>query len=219
MEIYLRERLHTPEKHIIRIHNRDATRQAIIEGLCGLANDGRIQKHDPILIFYAGHGCELAAPANWETNGQKIQAIIPCDAGVPDATGEPVHVLPDRTIGSLLDDIARKKGDNITVIFDCCHSASGARVDELIARTVNAEDLLPLPSGLDSKIIPRALKVPVRFSHTGIWSHVLLAACGASEVAYEHKDRGVFTSALLAVLNAMNVDKLTYNELIKRLCR
>jgi hypothetical protein len=48
-------------------------------------------------------------------------------------------------------------------------------------------------------------------------SHVLLAACGAHELAYENNNEGAFTSALLQLLKVTGVGSITYAEIIDRL--
>ncbi|KAG9102293.1 hypothetical protein FS749_009633 [Ceratobasidium sp. UAMH 11750] len=124
-----------------------------------------------------------------------------------DVYGRVIEILPDWTIGSLLDDLAEQKGNNITVIFYCCHSASGTRASEdPQARLVNPKDLPPLSPDTDQSIIhkpytsSRASVVLTGFAHRGLRSHILLAACMASEVAWEREGRGAFTSAILSIL-------------------
>ncbi|KAG9084072.1 hypothetical protein FRC06_004248, partial [Ceratobasidium sp. 370] len=220
MSTYIRERLHVPKGHIAELHNKSATREAIIQAFQDLRDDSlrdeRIETGDAILIFYAGHGCEIDPPADWESDGQKIQGIVPYDAKLSDKNGPAVNVIPDRTIGALLSDISEKKGNNITVIFDCCHSASGTRGD---VRGVDAEQLPPLPLEIDSGIIhrTRALKIPPGFAHSGTRSHIFLAACGAKEKAFEPHGRGAFTSALVSQLEKVDVSQLTYQELMDNL--
>ncbi|KAG8727232.1 hypothetical protein FRC12_022680, partial [Ceratobasidium sp. 428] len=218
---YLREHLDIPEDHIIEIYNEKATRAGIIQAFRNLCYDERIEKDDAILIFYAGHGAEVDAPEGWETDDKKIQGLVPYDVKTLDITGRVVEVIPDRTVGSLLEDIAELKGDNITVIFDCCHSASGSRdSDDPQARLIDSRYLPPLSPGVDKDIIrkpdptlSRGTVIPAGFAHRGLRSHVLLAACMATEVAWEREGRGEFTAALLSILKSPGVGKLTYTEL------
>jgi hydroxyethylthiazole kinase-like sugar kinase family protein len=55
------------------------------------------------------------------------------------------------------------------------------------------------------------------FAHTGVNSHILLAACGAAERAQEKGRRGAFTKALLDTLNRLDTEKTTYTDLISRI--
>jgi hypothetical protein len=55
------------------------------------------------------------------------------------------------------------------------------------------------------------------FLHHGINSHILLAACGEKERAYEDQAEGVFTTALLELLFAVDTQAVTPTNLIQRL--
>ncbi|KAH0832380.1 peptidase C14, caspase domain-containing protein [Lanmaoa asiatica] len=119
---YLEEVLQVPQDHIRTLFDHQATRSAIIKAFRDLRSDQRIENGDPIVIFYAGHGGELPAPLFWGPWGveSKIQCLLP-----QDYKGSTIYPIPDCTIGALIQDIAKEKGNNISVIFDCCHSASG----------------------------------------------------------------------------------------------
>ena len=109
---YLEDDLGIPRSQIQNLRDAEATRSAIIQAFLDFQNDTRIQHGDPIFIFYAGHGGETDAPVMWNAGGSKIQMIIPHDFGAIVNDNE-VYGIPDRTIGSLLDRIAKVKGDNI----------------------------------------------------------------------------------------------------------
>lgn len=101
--------------HLKYLSNQDATRKAIIRELQALRSDKRIQRGDPILIYYAGHGSSTVSPVKWtRTEDQKengnIQFIVPYDCD------EWVAGIPDRTIAACLDHLAGAKGDNIVSI-------------------------------------------------------------------------------------------------------
>ncbi|KAG8732511.1 hypothetical protein FRC10_000886, partial [Ceratobasidium sp. 414] len=113
MAEYLREYLDIPSDHITEMYNENATRAAIIQAFRNLRDDERIGKDDAILIFYTGHGSEVEAPAGWVTDNQRIQGLVPYDVKTLDVNGRLIEILPYRTIGSLLDDLAERKGDNI----------------------------------------------------------------------------------------------------------
>jgi hypothetical protein len=85
-----------------------------------------------------------------------------------------------------------------------------------------------IPSELDrdvwidfesSKGSERGTDVKVGFTHGGLRSHVLLAACSSQESAIEQKSRGLFTQGLLDVLTNSEIDKLTYAGILKRMPR
>ncbi|KAF8436573.1 caspase domain-containing protein [Boletus edulis BED1] len=213
---YLEVDLQVSEDHIFTLFDKEATRTAIIEAFQKILDDERINKGDPIVIFYAGHGGECPPPLAWNLKG-KVQCLIPQDCEI---TGAEPLPIPDRTIGALIEDIAKAKGDNITVIFDCCHSASGTRGqdDEYVPRSVDLH--FNIPETLDDYVWgSRDVSIASNFAYHGLRSHVLLAACREKESAYEHKGRGLFTSALLATLRSCATKglTLTYAELLKRI--
>ena len=109
-----------------------------------------------------------------------------------------------------------------TVIFDCCHSGSGTRTDAVDpSRLVRvAEVPNNIPVGLDQGIWcgsanDRKAKITSGFLRRGMQSHVLLAACGAHELALEDQGRGVFTQALLFLLTGVGADKIRYRDVLE----
>ncbi|KZV62921.1 hypothetical protein PENSPDRAFT_230202 [Peniophora sp. CONT] len=226
---YLRAELNVPDHQIVNLRDEDATREAIIRGVRAFSEWRTIRKGDPIVIYFAGHGSTSDAPEGWHVGSQKISLIVPHDAsGYLDDDPEDLvkHAIPDRTFGALLHDLAEGDNgisDNITVIFDCCHSGSGTRGTfkgtSLRPRGVNSRRI---PAHLDEPIwssVPRSrgLCVAAGFAHAGSRSHVLLAACRETELAYEGDDRGVFTQKLIATLKALPTDKTTYRGLMERI--
>jgi hypothetical protein len=69
----------------------------------------------------------------------------------------------------------------------------------------------------DNRSGERSTAIPPGFLQSGLRSHVLLAACGAKEKAKEEQGRGVFTRAILDVLNTVSADTVTYTELLRRM--
>jgi Caspase domain len=243
---YLTKQLNVPRSRVTNLRDAQATRDNIINSIYDLVkrDDEPINHGDPILIFYAGHGATVPARAEGEAGSNNIQCIVPHDCRV----NVWESVIPDRILGALLHKLADAKGDNIvrvclaapmfyaylpiesqTVIFDCCHSGSATRMDDVMAvldptRISRGIELKPdkIPVGLDQSIWineneERATAIASGFSHTGLYSHVLLTACGADEPAREQKGRGLFTSALLEVLSQVDPSKVTYTDLMKRI--
>ena len=110
MKEYLEQVLGVPEHHIRTLLDHDATRNGIITAFKDLQNDERIKKGNPVVIFYSGHGGELPAPAAWTwwAAETKIQCLLP-----QDYEKSQIDPIPDRTVGSLIESIAKVKGDNI----------------------------------------------------------------------------------------------------------
>ena len=112
---YLEDSLKVPSGQIHTLLNKEASRAAIIEAFFNLRDDGRIVEGDPIFIYFAGHGSEIASPEG--DVGSKLQALLPQDYCVKDEKYVPA--ISDRTIGALIVQIAQKKGDNIVrLIFE-----------------------------------------------------------------------------------------------------
>ncbi|CAE6493588.1 unnamed protein product [Rhizoctonia solani] len=228
MVAFLTSDLKVPKHHIVELYNQSASRKAIIDAFITLQNNIDIHKDDPILIFFAGHGGLINAPPEWvQKHGtSKIQVIFPYDYGFPIAnTGDVVNCIPDTTISRLLNQLAEAKGNNITVVSDSCHSASGTRDDlarpGLKARS--AEPKFAMPYNIDQDIlthpslgskIGRGTELLLRSDQA---SHIHIAACGSAEKAWEDDGKGWFTTALLDTLRQSRVDNITYENLIKAL--
>jgi hypothetical protein len=105
--------LAVPESHITTLMDKKATRSSIIGALEQLSKDNTINRFDPILIFYSGHGCEINSPlVDYE---EKTQCWVPWDAGRSHANGTHISesVIPDYIISALLKELAISKGNNI----------------------------------------------------------------------------------------------------------
>ncbi|KAI0026850.1 caspase domain-containing protein, partial [Vararia minispora EC-137] len=231
---FLTSDLSVPEECIVVLADEDATRERIVLAIQELASPKNgINKGDPILIYFAGHGSTVRAPQNW-TSDPTIQVLVPHD-GHSDGTVAS-SLITDRKFGSLLRDLANEKGDNITVILDCCHSTSGTRS----AAAPKEEDKDFLPRGVELKqtdnpnadviLAPeyqeefermprdddemRSIATSGRFLNASMRSHILLAACGENQLALEKKGSGVFTTALLTHFKARGIDSYTYAQII-----
>jgi Caspase domain len=102
--------LGVPPSRIKTLFNEHATRDGIIQGLRAL-KDANTQEGDPILIYYAGHGVTADAPDGWPVSDKKIELLAPYDIEYENDTV--VNAIPDHTVGMLLEDLAKAKGDNI----------------------------------------------------------------------------------------------------------
>ena len=69
---YLETSLEVPPGNIRLMLDGEATRVAIKQELYDLATDERIKHRDTVLIYYAGHGANPPAPAEWHVGGNKI---------------------------------------------------------------------------------------------------------------------------------------------------
>jgi hypothetical protein len=208
---------------IINLRNEQATRANIKSSLQALAKNERIRNGDSIVIYFAGHGSTAKAPSGWSTNGTSIQMLLPYDFDYT-STENNAQGFFDLTFAALLSEIAKAKGDDITVIMDSCHSGSSTRSDDSDVRVRGFD----LPSGyipqlsVDKDVLVeghRGMVTTPGSEKTGLASHVLLAACSADGPARETGGRGVFTQALLSLLRDPDtrLHNVTYLDIMDRL--
>ncbi|KAF8521928.1 hypothetical protein BU17DRAFT_87487 [Hysterangium stoloniferum] len=183
------------------------------------SSDHRINRCDPILIYYAGHGDRVPAPNGWHAPDGMVETIVPYDTWT--MNGEIGNMISDWGLGDLLASLAQNKGNNITVILDCCHSNSGtrgiseggqftdrsARVRGILPPSQDKDILNQFTSGLTSQFRCN------QGSHDPD-THIILAACGSADQAREHRGRGCFTDALLRTLADIDLKKVTFAELM-----
>ena len=109
---YLEKDLGVPSSQIRNLRDSGATRAAIVDAIQAFSRIDEIKDGDPILIYYAGHGGLADTPKDWLFwNTNKIELLVPHDHSSLD--GNPIHGIPDRTLGALLSQLAIVKGDNI----------------------------------------------------------------------------------------------------------
>ncbi|KAG5649950.1 hypothetical protein H0H81_001361 [Sphagnurus paluster] len=233
-EDYLLDKLYVPGENIVNLRDGQATRAAIIQAFLSLRDDPRIVKDQAaIIIYFAGHGARVDKPEEWEdwvTASGEIELMCPSDMGTQaEGENEAVLGIPDRTISVLLNQISEVKGNNITLILDCCSSGGlnrGAKsthkeyIQYVPRQVFNAPSI---PAHCDARIISkdtvRGTHVAIGFSGKHHASHILLAACGREQAAYEdpRTNAGFFTTSLLRTLSTYKVHELTYTSLMHRL--
>ncbi|KAK7012789.1 Metacaspase-7 [Favolaschia claudopus] len=234
---YLEEVLHVPADNILSIENKDATRANIMSGFrTHFIENSRIPDsgETTMIFFFAGHGSRAATTRNTISSDMKVETICPVDERTQDAGGHYIHSIPDYVLGWLLQELSKKKGDNIvrpTFCFDtsiCSDSPSGgiARRGEGKSRAAET-DSSEIPAELDSHLWEgQSMTMPFRMWKLGATSHVLLAACQADETAREFKDTygggragGRFTKHLLEQLRSASLGHITYQELMDQVPR
>lgn len=224
MQKYLEQTLGIASKHIKMLLDQEATRAAILDSICAMKQNPGINPGDSILIFYAGYGTVAKAPGSWDIDSALIQLLAPHDI-LSKVDGRMINGIPDRTIGALLEELSVVKGDNITVVLDCCYNYFPTRDDTNKVnsrRSVRCFEMpqdVQLPSDLDQDIWQghQGLHTSPGFLKSGLSSHVLLTACGPMESAQEHNGRGYFTRALLDTFSTFGVHEATYTGIIRRL--
>lgn len=173
---YLIDSLNVPPDHILMLADASATRQTILQAFQDhFVNNDNITEGDAMLFYFAGHGSQFNAPSGWTTDDGKVETITPHDESIETK----VYGIPDRTLFALLHKTAEVRGNNITIILDCCHSGSGTR-----GRTERGvrghENFIAIPAELDREILGMVTNRHVHRPSSwtdGTSSHVLLSAC------------------------------------------
>ncbi|KAF8814529.1 hypothetical protein BYT27DRAFT_7230475 [Phlegmacium glaucopus] len=203
---FLTESLRVNPLHIRHLRDEEATRAGILSTFEEhFIHNQEIQHSDAIVFYFAGHGSNEAPAAENSLVGDSMETICPYD----DRVG--ARGIPDRTIASLLRRLASIKGNNITAIYDSCHSGGMGRIPD--SDLENSRFLeppgSPFPRGLDEGVWNTAASSVTEIQdpylpYPPLSSHVLLAACQRDEVAYEASTgdhySGAFTSLLLRLL-------------------
>ncbi len=156
-------------------------------------------KDDLVFIYYSGHGSQPMT--RWNGHAIAREALLPLDYW---NEGEAKRLLYDFELNPLFARLAGRAGD-LTVVLDCCHSASATREDivpEGTSRYLPIPEVQDLPSQIPSDLMVR--------DSSGLLSarnaHMLVAACRASELAYEvppgdaKPSQGAFSRALVGIL-------------------
>jgi pimeloyl-ACP methyl ester carboxylesterase len=193
------------ESNIIALKNEQATRSAVIENFKShLIKNPAIKEGDTVLFYYSGHGSYAQSATeflklNEDSKGQDETLVL------YDSRCEGNFDLADKELALLLSEIPSHA--NTVVILDSCHSGSATRA---------AADQIRLgaPRFTSASHAPRALKDYTEVDGHGYLKmledgtfgipnskHLLLAACGRDELAYESADaRGLFSSLLTSHL-------------------
>ncbi|KAJ7766611.1 hypothetical protein B0H16DRAFT_368372 [Mycena metata] len=226
IKAYLIDRFRMPDSQIAFLTNKDASRKAILQKFrTHLIDNSAIEKDDSIIIYYAGHGSGASAPDSWPSTHARVETLVPHDEREKNLRGEVTHGIPDRTLNLLLGALASAKGNNITVILDCSHSATGTGSPSgsgILPVPRFVETLLPIPEKLDLNPLgarPAQVSLPPGISHNFMDSHVLLAACRERQRAREclsvaGEPCGFFTDSLVKALRTLGPNRITYTDLV-----
>ncbi|MBD2194628.1 MULTISPECIES: caspase family protein [Calothrix] len=222
---YLEGRIDTGEYqlHLRTLLNKEATRQAIIDGfrqhLC------QAESEDVAFFYYAGHGSQQEAPQEfWTIELDRLNETIVCY----DSQKSGEWGLADKEMAKLIAEIAQKN-PHITIIMDCCHSSSGTRGDletdtaerkaPIDSRKRPLESFLVSPLEVEQLLTERNLVKAPTGENLPRAKHIFFAACRDSETAKEYaingQRRGAFSYFLVDTLKKAN-GNLTYRDLFKR---
>ncbi|KAF9474960.1 hypothetical protein BDN70DRAFT_884284 [Pholiota conissans] len=232
-ERFLTTRLQVPRENIRSLRDEEASRDGILHGFYFLRDNQKYKKNEAeIIIYYAGHGAQESIPVDWTgwyTPTGRIEMLCPSDIGTQktDAKSGKFTVvgIPDRTISSLLNQISSRQGNHTTVIMDCCSSAGMNRGSSTGSRRYIPRQMFntpPFSGGVDKQILEmEAGNMQNNRDTLSMFygSHVLLAACGREQMAWEDpkSKRGLFTYNLLKILMSNELETLTYRSLMDKL--
>ncbi len=201
------------------------TRKNIINSLKRLAAVAK--PGEQIYIHYSGHGMRNATTIlpGIEADGRD-EAIAPMDSGSSDPAS---YYILDKELGWLLGQITNT-GAFVTVVLDCCHSASGTREiggpgsgrEPKVRRGWEGEDRRPRTDA--NLVAPIAELKMVATSAPGATGsllpapkdYILMTACRERETAKEYESNGVFTFFMLEHLKN-GLAGLTFRDLQDRI--
>lgn len=243
MEKVFKERYGVPNKNIHVLHDKAATREAVLHGFRGhlidnaskwaAANDG--SPSPAFVYFFAGHGSTCRTPVANVFD----ETTLPYDS----RTGD-VYDIRDWELGQLVDELTQFT-DNVTIILDCCKSGSGTRDSDEFGAVRFVEPDLREPNtqrpnselSVDGSSSTRGVTdggdldraadndrtvsnlVPVKGA---AGRHVLMAACRNDQVAKERTisegvEQGAFTYFLAReLMNLPAGQPITYRQLHER---
>ncbi|KAJ7912955.1 hypothetical protein B0H13DRAFT_1874395 [Mycena leptocephala] len=175
------------EIHIRCLYNGDAKRAAILDAFkAHFLENSAIKREDrpAIIFFFAGHGCRVYHQGYYGPDSH-FEGICAQD-----------RAIPDFIFIQKLRELADKKGDNITIILDSCCSGGMAREEK---KTANSTIREGPDQPLQEDDFSMLSTIPTRYD---LWrpfanTHILLAACGPLEKAYENEFAGRFTKKLV----------------------
>ncbi|ANE50619.1 caspase family protein [Flavisolibacter tropicus] len=182
---------------------------------------GKAKQEDVALFYYSGHGTREKANRLWRSESD---GTLECLACYFDEATQDKFLLADKELRHLIHEVYQNK-PHIVTIFDCCHSGDITRNGAINAAAFSSalERRVPYTfrerrwdDFIFSEDITAAQMQQLEASKsTPEGHHVQLSACESNESAMEVGGEGVFTKALLKVLDATN-GQVTYQSLRSR---
>jgi hypothetical protein len=215
----LRDRFEFPAENVAVLLNGQASRDAILAGLHELLL--RSGPGDAVVFHYSGHGSQRREPEGSKNEADGMdEVLIAADSG---RGSHPSRDITDDEIYSWLLEMS-KITPCVTVIYDCCHSGGGVRIDKTIRKRYLPPDLRT-PERLPTPWDPAP---KTRSARESSWREgdrcVLLAACGSDQAACEidesdlppgtHGSHGAMTWFLLQELQKAPATA-TYREVFE----
>ncbi|KAF8814528.1 hypothetical protein BYT27DRAFT_7249927 [Phlegmacium glaucopus] len=160
--------------HTIHLRDEEATRDGILSAFKKhFLDNEQIQPNDTLTFYFTGYGSvEFPEKAPSKVAGEDMETIYPYDDRVAGVRG-----IPDRTLACLMRQLASIKGNNITAIYDSCHSGGPGRKPSDLenSRIGIPPPSSPFPKDLDKNVWECADKRPKDpdLPHAVLNSHIL----------------------------------------------
>lgn len=172
----------------------------------------QLQKGDIALLHYSGHGSTEPTDAafikaGYEAPGGKNETLVCHDSQTPG-----VYNIADKELRWLIAELQKNTPRSTFVgLFDCCHSGSMLKEDTCQVRHTSSHPFQrPLAAYLEGQY-QQMLGAKGKILLPEI-NYLSLSACSPKEKAYESREGGFLTNALIQVLR-QNDSKLSYAEL------
>jgi hypothetical protein len=207
----------------LRSHDFDVT--AIIEGdatydaILGSYDDliAGTQADDAVVVYYSGHGGRSPNRSAGEDPSAPtwLQYILPTD--IDDRSGGRFRGILAEELSELQRRLT-ERSQNVTTIFDCCHSARMFRDPNLVPK---ADDSRGFPwEAVEARWKQVAQRATGRLGDVNPYA-VQVVACEPDQSAYEFANssiggaHGALTAELVSVLRRPDALQLTWREVIE----
>tara|TARA_R110000850_G_scaffold230981_1_gene355927 strand:- start:635 stop:3508 length:2874 start_codon:yes stop_codon:yes gene_type:complete len=209
-----------PASNVCLLLNEDATyanfEEKFEKALIDRAVDRTGRMADDVLIYFAGHGSHTADQNSDEPDGRDETLLLHDSRTVlPGPDGGRVTDLRDDDFNGLISRLYART-PNLALILDSCHSGTATRSADGSKRNRFVE----ADKADGSQLVQRASDVRAdgafgftEFTPGNFSGAVVLGASADRQTAMEVDGGGVFTTALLDVLQERASTRTTYNQL------
>ncbi|MEL7531684.1 MAG: caspase family protein [Bacteroidota bacterium] len=215
IEQYLNGREDAEHIHILRLEDKNATYNNILDGFQSHLN--KAQANDIAWFHFSGHGSEELTAEEFlpfAPNGKDQTMVTYWES---DADGH--RHIADKEMAALIKDLAtidemrnQKLGSpSIVISQDCCHSGGGTRdmANMILSRMhpLSGDKRRAITSYYGGYDKQSNINVPIA-------PHIALAACESVQVAGDMQQGGVFTTNLVTTLK--QASEVNYTDLFTR---
>ena len=166
--------------------------------------------NEVVYIHFSGHGTRVPDQPELAAHADRLEhCICPYDTDfLSGGAVNPRSVILGSDMGVWLQKFREAGIKNLTLSFDCCHSAGNTRSIGAVARELPNPAADSVSQSNDSR----------EEQHIGLGNFVALYAARASQKAYEEPDRsgGRFSSALAEAIQFEAHSSMSYSMLLQR---